>query len=617
MRSPFRIGSIAMSAAAVCLTCATAFAQQPQQKQLADLIVTNAKVHTMDEKRSQATSFAVKDGKFIAVGAAAEMERFRGKKTRRIDARGHTLIPGLNDSHAHAIRGGRFYNLELRWDGVDSLARALGMIREQARRTPPGQWVRVIGGWSPYQFAEKRMPTVKELNQAAPETPTFVLFLYSQGIINRAAVQALGLTEQTPAPEGGRYEFVDGGAILHAEPNPLILYQMIAKPPQLSAADQVNSTLHFYREMNRLGMTSAVDAGGGGHAFPKDYAGSRELARKGEMPVRISYYLFAQTPGKEAEDFERWTAEYQVGRNEDKHLEHGFELEGGGEFLAHSAGDWENFLAARPSFDARMVAGQNPFGDLHEIATILVKNRWPLRLHATYGETIRHIMGVFEKVKREQGRFAPRWAIDHAETVADEELRRIKSMGGGIAIQDRMAFAGEFFVERYGREAVRHTPPVRKMLAMGIPVGAGTDGTRVSSYNPWPSLYWLVTGKTVGGMQLFAEDNRLTREEALRLFTTGSAWFSQEEGVKGRIAPGMYADFAVLSEDYFSVPEERIKRIESLLTVVSGRVVYAAAPFAALGKGLEPPPLPPVSPSWAPVAHFGGYQNAKKAANPQ
>jgi len=571
----------------------------------ADLIVTNARVFTMDPQRPNAAAFAVRDGKFIAVGDDAEVQRVRGEKTRSIDARGRTLIPGLNDSHAHAIRAGRFYNLELRWDGVDSLARGLAMIREQAQRTPPGQWVRVIGGWSPYQFTEKRMPTVKELNEAAPNTPAFVLFLYSLGMINRAAVQSLGLTEQSPAPEGGRYEFVDGGAILHAEPNPLILYQMIARPPQLSAEDQVNSTLHFYREMNRLGMTSAVDAGGGGHVFPKDYAGSQALVRKGEMAVRISYYLFPQTQGKEAADFQRWTAEYQAGRNEDQHLEHGFELEGGGEFLAHSAGDWENFLAARPDLDVRKAAGQDPDGHLREVVTILVKNQWPLRQHATYGESIRDILGVFENVKREQGRFVPRWAIDHAETVADEELRRIKALGGGIAIQDRMAFAGEYFVDRYGREAALHAPPVRKMLAMGIPVGAGTDGTRVSSYNPWPSLYWLVTGRTMGGTQLFADDNRLTREEALRLFTEGSAWFSQEENVKGRIAPGRYADFAVLSEDYFSVPEQRIQRIESLLTVVGGKVVYAAAPFDALGEGLAPQPLPPVSPAWSPVAHFG------------
>jgi predicted amidohydrolase YtcJ len=450
------------------------------------------------------------------------------------------------------------------------------------------------------------------LNEAAPDTPTFVLFLYSQGMINRAAVQVLGLTEATKAPEGGRYEFVDGGAILHAEPNPAILYAMIAKPPQLSVDDQINSTLHFYRELNRLGMTSAVDAGGGGHAFPDDYTSSQAVAQKGDLSVRIGYYLFAQIAGKEAADFLRWTGEYRAGKNEAAHLEHGFELEGGGEFLAHSAGDWENFMAPRPDLGARKVAGQDPAGDLHEVATILVKNNWPLRQHATYGESIKVIMDVFEQVQREQGRFAPRWAIDHAETVRDEELRRIKAMGGGIAVQNRMAFAGEYFVERYGKDAARYAPPVRKMLAMGIPVGAGTDGTRVSSYNPWPALYWLVSGKTVGGTPLFADDNTLSREEALRLFTVGSAWFSQEEDVKGRIAPGQYADFAVLSADYFTVPEEQIKTIESLLTVVAGKIVYAAKPFDAFA----PPPLPPVSPAWSPVAHFGGYQNQKKTERP-
>jgi predicted amidohydrolase YtcJ len=587
----------------------TAAAQQPP----ADLVVANAKVITVDAQRPQATAFAVKHGTFVAVGSDAEMAAYRGAQTRVIDAGGHTVIPGLNDSHAHTVRGGRFYNLELRWDGVDSLARGLAMIREQAQRTPQGQWVRIIGGWSPYQFQEKRMPTVKELNEAAPDTPTFVLFLYSQGLLNRTAVQALGLTEDTKAPEGGRYEFVDGGAILHAEPNPAILYAMIAKPPQLSAEDQVNSTLHFYRELNRLGMTSAVDAGGGGHAFPQDYSGSQAVARVGEMAVRIGYYLFPQTAGKEAGDFRNWTSAYQAGKNEAKDLEHGFELEGGGEFLAHSVGDWENFLAARPDLGARKAAGQDPAGDLHEVATILVKHNWPLRQHATYGESIKLIMDVFEQVQREQGRFVPRWAIDHAETVRDDELRRIKALGGGIAIQNRMAFAGEYFVERYGKEAARDAPPIRKMLQMGIPVGAGTDGTRVSSYNPWPSLYWLVSGKTVGGMQLFADDNKLSREEALRLFTVGSAWFSQEETVKGRIAPGQYADFAVLSDDYLTVPEEQIKDIESLLTVVAGKVVYTAKPFDAFA----PPALPAVSPAWSPVAHFGGYQHQPQAGSPR
>lgn len=357
----------------LALAAACASAPEAPQEAAADLVVTNAVVLTMDELAPRASAFAVRDGRFVAVGTEQEVAALRGPGTRSIDAQGRTVIPGLNDSHAHAVRGGRFYNLELRWDGLDSLARGLEMIREQARHTPKGQWVRVIGGWSPYPFAEKRMPSIAELNDAAPDTPTFVLYLYSQGRINRAAVQALGLTPETKAPSGGRYEFVDGGAILHADPDPAILYAMIAKPPQLSVADQVNSTLHFYRELNRLGLTSVIDAGGGGHAFPEDYAGSEAVVEEGDLSVRVSYYLFAQTAGKEAEDFRRWTSDYVAGRNRDAHLEHGFELEGAGEFLAHSAGDWENFLAPRPDLGERKARGMDPAGDLHEVATVLVR----------------------------------------------------------------------------------------------------------------------------------------------------------------------------------------------------------------------------------------------------
>jgi hypothetical protein len=143
------------------------------------------------------------------------------------------------------------------------------------------------------------------------------------------------------------------------------------------------------------------------------------------------------------------------------------------------------------------------------------------------------------------------------------------------------------------------------MLEMGVPVGAGTDATRVSSYNPFIALYWLVTGNTIGGLNLYPESNRMDRSEALRLYTVGSSWFSGEEGKKGSIAPGQLADLAVLSADYFSIPEEQIKSLESVLTLVGGKVVYGAAEF----ERLSPPP-PPVSPDWSPVKYYGGYARA-------
>ena len=185
-------------------------AQATRPDGAADLIVRNARVTTLDDARPEAAAFAVRGETFVAVGGEEEVMRLRGDRTRVVDAGGRRVIPGLNDSHIHAVRAGRFYNLELRWDGVESLDRALRMIREQAGRTPKGQWVRVIGAWSPHQFVEKRMPTVAELNAAAPDTPVLVLFLYSQGLLNRAGVEALGLTAGSRPPEGGRYEFVDG-----------------------------------------------------------------------------------------------------------------------------------------------------------------------------------------------------------------------------------------------------------------------------------------------------------------------------------------------------------------------------------------------------------------------
>ncbi len=571
----------------------------------ADLIAFNGQITTLDSQQVSASALAIKDGKFIAVGTDDRVLQFRGESTQVIDLNGRRVIPGLNDSHLHATRGGRFYNLELRWDGVPTLAIALDMLREQAERTPQGQWVRVIGGWSPYQFAEKRMPTIEELNQAAPDTPVFVLYLYSRGFLNRAGLEALGIDETTQAPDGARYELGEDGkptGVLLAEPNPTILYQTIGALPAMSAEDQINSTKYFYRDLNRFGITSAIDAGGGGHEFPSNYQATEAIAKAGELPLRISYYLFPQTPGEELQDFQRWIGNNTVDANAALSLQNGYVLEGGGEFLVWSAGDFENFMATQPMLSDR----ENWRSELKAVTREIVSNGWPLRIHATYGESISNILDVFEEVDREVSFDNIRWAIDHAETIKPAEIERVKQLGGGIAIQNRIAYAGEYFVERYGAEAAQTAPPIRAILDAGVPLGAGTDATRVSSYNPWISLYWLVSGRTVGEMQLYNAENRLDREEALQLWTVGSAWFSGEEKIKGRIAPEQLGDFAVLSEDYFSVPEAEIKNLESVLTVVGGQVVYGSQDFESLN-----PELPAVSPSWSPVAYYGGYYNAE------
>src|SRR5881392_238643 len=267
-----------------------------------ELILMNGRIATVDHSRPFAEAVAIQNGRFISVGSNEEIMRLRASNTETIDLGGRTVIPGLNDSHLHLIRGGLNYNMELRWDGVPSLADALRMLREQARRTPPPQWVRVVGGWTEFQFAERRMPTLDEINAASNDTPVFVLHLYDRAILNKAALRACGYTKDTPDPPGGEIQRDKQGhptGLLIARPNAMILYATLAKGPKLPPDQQENSTRHFLREMNRLGLTSAIDAGGGYQNYPEDYAVIENLHRNGEMTVRVAYNLFTQKPKQE------------------------------------------------------------------------------------------------------------------------------------------------------------------------------------------------------------------------------------------------------------------------------------------------------------------------------
>jgi predicted amidohydrolase YtcJ len=264
--------------------------------------------------------------------------------------------------------------------------------------------------------------------------------------------------------------------------------------------------------------------------------------------------------------------------------------------LVFSAADFEDFRMPRPDMAPNME------NDLETVVRLLASNRWPFRLHATYDETISRALNVFEKINRDIPLADLHWFFDHAETVSDRNLERIAQLGGGIAIQHRMAYQGEYFVQRYGRQAAERTPPYRRMLEMGVHVGAGTDATRVASYDPWNALYWLVTGRTVGGLALYPKGNLIDRETALRLYTHQNTWFSNEENVKGQIKTGQYADLAVLSADYFHIPDPEIRQLISVLTVVDGKIVHAGDEFSGFAS-----PLPPAMPDWSPVNYFGGY----------
>ncbi|WHY58311.1 amidohydrolase [Peribacillus simplex] len=567
---------------------------------LPDMILYNGKITTLDPSQPEVSAIAITDGLITAVGGD-ELLDSATEKTKKIDLKRKRAIPGLNDSHIHVIRGGLHYNMELRWEGVPSLAIALEMLREQARRTPAPQWVRVVGGWSEFQFKERRMPTLEEINAVSEDTPVFVLHLYDRALVNRAGLRALGYTKDTPDPPGCLIQRDKRGnptGLLIANPNASILYSSLGRAPVLNIDDQINSTRHFMRELNRLGITSAIDAGGGFQNYPDDYKVVEHLAEKDQLTLRIAYNLFTQNPDHEYEDFASWAKIVSPGQGNDK-----YKMNGAGEMLVFSAADFEKFQMPRPDLATVMEA------DLKKVISLLVENRWPFRLHATYDESITRFLNVFEEVNREIPFNGLRWWFDHAETISDRSMERVKALNGGIAIQDRMAFQGEYFVDLYGKEAAKHTPPIYRMLDLGIPVGAGSDATRVSSYNPWVALYWMVAGKTIGGLSIYDEKNKLDRKVALELYSKGSAWFSGDEDKKGTLAVGQFADIAVLSADYFTVPEEEIKDLESLLTIMGGQVVYGNDEFKNLS-----PELPPASPDWSPTGVYG-YGGANLAHN--
>lgn len=570
-----------------------------------DLILFRGRFSTLNRAQPEASAVAITDGRFSAVGSNEEVLALAGPNTRKVNLNGRGVLPGLIDNHMHIIRGGLNFNLELRWDGVTSLADAMAMLKAQVAITPAPQWVRVVGGFSEHQFAEKRLPTLDELNAVAPDTPVFILHLYDRALLNGAALRAVGYTKDTPAPPGGEIVRDHAGnpsGLLLAKPNAAILYATLARGPKLPIEYQINSTRHFMRDLNRLGVTGTIDAGGGFQNYPEDYQVIQQLADAGQLTVRIAYNLFTQKAKQEKDDFLAWTksVSYKQG---DEYFRHN----GAGEMLVFSAADFEDFRQPRPDMSPDMEP------ELEEVVRILAQNKWPWRMHATYDETISRALDVFEKVHRDTPIDNLNWFFDHAETISERSMDRIAALGGGVAVQHRMAYQGEYFVERYGARAAEATPPVAKMLEKGIRTSAGTDATRVASYNPWVSLSWLVTGKTVGGLRITPQRNCLSRDAALRMWTENVTWFSNEEGLKGRIEVGQLADLVVPDRDFFSCPEDDIAHTSALLTMVGGKVVWGAGEFASLDESAPPPAMP----EWSPVRRYGGYAAWGDKARPQ
>ena len=502
---------------------------------------------------------AVAGGRILVAGSNHEAERHRSEHTRSVDVDGRRIMPGLIDSHIHMVRGGLRWNVDPRWHDLSSLSEGLEAIARVGEVRAPNEWIPVLGGWSPHQFTEQRAPTRDELDEAAPRHPVFVQRNYVEALLNTRALETLGWMG------GGAPDWVEQdpdvgrptGRVVGV-PALQVLGQQLIMP---GTEEQVEGTRAMLRELNRVGLTGAVDAGGF-RMTPEAYRPIADLYQSGEDGFRTRLLVGASQPGDEDGELERWMGLTSPGSGDEllRYL-------GAGEVILFPAHDVEGL-------DQSDISGEK--GRLTEISRKLVEAGWPLHIHAILDRSVGTILDAWEEVGRPGELADLRFTITHADQVGAENLQRIREMGVGLTIQNGMAFRGGDSVATWGEERVRRSPALRTMLDLGIPVGAGTDGTVVSSYNPWACVWWMVSGESRDGSPARVEEQRLTRDEALRLYTRGSAWFSFEEDTRGNLRAGSDADLIVLSDDPLTVPEHEIRFIESVLTVVGGRIAHVS-----------------------------------------
>ncbi|WP_304502195.1 amidohydrolase [Brachybacterium sp. FME24] len=568
----------------------------------ADSIIINAKIFTNNRGQAEASALAVKNGRIYSVGSDAEILDLKNSETQVIDAHGRTLVPGIIDAHTHVLNESGF-NYIVRWDGVPTLRIALAMLREQAERTPEGQWVKTIGGWSPYQFEENRFPTMDELRAAVPNHSLIVQYAYNRAFLNEKAMEELGVgTEKFPALPGTEFEKDDQGnytGVVHGYTFTFVAVETMV--PQLSFDEEVSSLVQTVHALNRFGITSAVDAGSRGYPGPQ--ATVDVLARDNRLNVRMPFVDMQFGDGTpmnmvdaQIEAITR-TAPISPGQNLHPTLDHGHAYRGAGELLQLEVHDHENFDRPAVIIDPGQMRRH-----VKENVVKLVRRRIPFRMHISYNENITPFLDALEEMNEETPLDGLRWSIEHAETITPKNIARVENLGGGIALDSKMALHGDGFIKTHGREKALETPRLRQLVDSGIPLAMTTDAFRAATFNPWVGVSWMVSGKSVSGSNVLSLGNRLSRVEALKLFTSGPAWFMNTESEMGKIAPGNLADFVLLDRDYFTVPEEQIKDISAVLTVMDGRVVFGAQEYSPLA-----PPLPDILPAWSPVKHFGGY----------
>ena len=540
---------LAVAIIALCMIASTAWSQTPET------ILINGKILTVDDRFSIREALAINEGRILAVGNTADIRKIAGPKTQVIDLQGRTVIPGLIDSHQHAIRAGLTFTSEVNWVGVPSLAEALEKIRQHAATAKPGTWIIVGGGWTANQFKERRRPTQMELETAAPNHLVYVQMNYTWVAMSRSGFKALNIVSDADLPSGARLEKDAAGnltgAITGNQPGIVAIFDRL---PRTTLEQQVEGTRKFFRELNRLGLTGVGDPGGN-NLPPSEYQALFRVWQNRQLTVRVTYSLNGQTAGSEIEEFQSLTRLLPGGFGDDM-----LRFSGLGERVTWAMNNNDN-------------PGDADKANYYQIARWAAERGLSLTMHWNNDVSVDHLLNLFERLNKEIPLASLRWSIAHLNDASPRSLERIKNLGMGWTVQDMLYFS---------EDPARSMPPVMTAKKLGVPVGVGTDAHRIASYNPFTSLQWLLDGKAAGGMALRRVDDTPSRADALRFYTVGSAWFSHDEDKRGSLEVNKLADLAVLSKDYMTVDVDQIGSIESILTMVGGKIVYAAGPYRQL-----------------------------------